>query len=208
MGRGDSRHPGQPPLGPILAPILAQAIALQGHFHQLSVHPGGTIIAPGPLWHHVPFQPAPAKEGVSITQCDKDGVEDYGLVKIDLLGFRSLSGVRDTLAVFGDRAPAALLWHPRLDPAIQDLLAKGDSIGGLLCGKPCNAAALSAGEVIFPRDSCLIGTLALCLAVLGGNCWEVKYPTHALKQREPTGLGGVGGDSFRPNNPTTPREPS
>ena len=93
------------------------------------MHPGGTIIAPGPLWHHVPFQPAPAKEGVSITQWDKDGVEDYGLVKIDLLGNRSLAVVRDSLAVLGDIAPAALHWHPRLDPATQDLLAKGDSIG-------------------------------------------------------------------------------
>lgn len=114
---------------PAWAPILAQAEALRGHFHQLSVHPGGTIIAPGALWHHVPFQPAPAKEGVSITQWDKDGVEDYGLVKIDLLGNRSLAVVRDALEVLGDRAPAALHWNPRLDPATQDLLAKGDSMG-------------------------------------------------------------------------------
>jgi DNA-directed DNA polymerase III PolC len=114
---------------PHWAPILTQAMALQGHFHQLSVHPGGTIIAPGPLWHHVPFQPAPAKEGVSITQWDKDGVEDYGLVKIDLLGNRSLAVVRDSLEALGDKAPDALHWHPRLDSATQDLLAKGDSIG-------------------------------------------------------------------------------
>jgi len=114
---------------PHWAPILTQATALQGHFHQLSVHPGGTIIAPGPLWHHVPFQPAPAKEGVSITQWDKDGVEAYGLVKIDLLGNRSLAVVRDALEVLGDGAPEAVHWHPRLDPATQGLLARGDSIG-------------------------------------------------------------------------------
>jgi len=114
---------------PAWAPVLAQAEALQGHFHQLSVHPGGTVIAPGPLWHHVPFQPAPAKEGVSITAWDKDGVEGYGLVKIDLLGNRSLAVVRDALAVLGDRAPVPLHWQPRLDPATQDLLARGDSMG-------------------------------------------------------------------------------
>jgi DNA-directed DNA polymerase III PolC len=114
---------------PAWAPILAQAQALQGHFHQLSVHPGGTIITPGPLWQHVPFQPAPAKEGVSITAWDKDGVEDYGLVKIDLLGNRSLAVVRDALEVLGDRVPEALHWQPRLDPATQSLLARGDSMG-------------------------------------------------------------------------------
>jgi DNA-directed DNA polymerase III PolC len=121
---------------PAWAPVLAQAQALAGHFHQLSVHPGGTVIAPGPLWHHVPTQPAPAKEGVSITAWDKDGVEDYGLVKIDLLGNRSLAVVRDALEELGDRSPerpgkppAAGLWQPRLDPATQDLLARGDSMG-------------------------------------------------------------------------------
>ena len=114
---------------PAWAPILDQALALEGHFHQLSVHPGGTIISPGPLWEHVPMEPAPAKEGVSITAWDKDGIEDYGLVKIDLLGNRSLAVVRDALSELGGRAPDALRWQPRLDPATQDLLARGDSMG-------------------------------------------------------------------------------
>jgi DNA-directed DNA polymerase III PolC len=114
---------------PAWGPILARAQALHGHFHQLSVHPGGTVIAPGPLWHHVPFQPAPAKEGVAITAWDKDGVEGYGLVKIDLLGNRSLAVVRDALAELGPQAPAPLHWIPRLDPATQALLARGDSMG-------------------------------------------------------------------------------
>jgi DNA-directed DNA polymerase III PolC len=114
---------------PAWAPILAQAQALEGHFHQLSVHPGGTIIGSGPLWQHVPSEPAPAKAGVAITAWDKDGVEDYGLVKIDLLGNRSLAVVRDALAELGERVPEAVRWQPRLDPATQELLAKGDSMG-------------------------------------------------------------------------------
>lgn len=114
---------------PAWAGILARAEALQGHFHQLSVHPGGTVITPGPLWHHVPTQPAPAKAGVAITAWDKDGVEDYGLVKIDLLGNRSLAVVRDALAELGARAPAPPHWRPQEDPATRDLLARGDSMG-------------------------------------------------------------------------------
>ncbi|MDR3669758.1 MAG: hypothetical protein P4L36_02880, partial [Holophaga sp.] len=114
---------------PAWAGILTQAQALQGHFHQLSVHPGGTVIGPGPLWQHVPTEPAPAKEGVAITAWDKDGVEDYGLVKIDLLGNRSLAVVRDALEALGGRAPEALAWQPRTDPAAQELLARGDTIG-------------------------------------------------------------------------------
>ncbi len=109
--------------------ILRQAHALRGHFHQFSVHPGGTIVTPGPLWEHAAFQPAPAKEGVSTTTWDKDGVENYGLVKIDLLGNRSLAVIRDAYAVLGERVPKDPGTHARKDLATQALLARGDSIG-------------------------------------------------------------------------------
>jgi DNA-directed DNA polymerase III PolC len=109
--------------------ILRQAQALKGHFHQFSVHPGGTIVTPGPLWEHAAFQPAPAKEKVSITTWDKDGVENYGLVKIDLLGNRSLAVIRDAYNILGDRVPKDPGTHSRNDPGTQDLLKRGDSIG-------------------------------------------------------------------------------
>jgi len=109
--------------------ILRQALALKGHFHQFSVHPGGTVITPGPFWEHAAFQPAPAKDKVSTTTWDKDGVENYGLVKIDLLGNRSLAVIRDAYEVLGDRKPVDPGTHSRNDPDTQALLARGDSIG-------------------------------------------------------------------------------
>jgi len=65
-----------------------------GLLHNLSVHPGGIVIAPRGIDRYVPVQPAP--KGVMITQFDKDGVKDVGLVKLDLLGNRSLSTIRST----------------------------------------------------------------------------------------------------------------
>ncbi|MCE1227968.1 MAG: hypothetical protein LWX11_00520, partial [Firmicutes bacterium] len=114
---------------PAWAAILRQAQALTRHFHQFSVHPGGTVVTPGPFWEHAAMQPAPAKEGVSITSWDKDGVENYGLVKIDLLGNRSLAVIRDAYAVLGDSVPRDPGTHSRQDAATQALLAQGDSIG-------------------------------------------------------------------------------
>ena len=111
------------------AGIVAWAGKLEGHFHQLSVHPGGLVVTPGPLWEHAAFQPAPAKAGVSITQWDKEGVENYGLVKIDLLGNRSLAVLRDAYDALGDRVPSDIGAHSRQDARTMDLLAKGDSIG-------------------------------------------------------------------------------
>ncbi len=114
---------------PAWTEILRHAAALEGHFCQFSVHPGGIVVSPGPLWEHAAFQPAPAKEGVSTTSWDKEGVENYGLVKIDLLGNRSLAVIRDAYDVLGDRVPANIGEHSRHDPDTQALLAKGDSIG-------------------------------------------------------------------------------
>ncbi len=60
--------------------------------HTLSVHPGGVVISPGPLNRHAPLQTA--AKGVPLVQYDKRGVKAVGLVKIDLLGNRSLSTLR------------------------------------------------------------------------------------------------------------------
>lgn len=120
---------GLPPEHP-WSPILAQARALRGHFHQFSVHPGGIVVTPGPLWEHAAFMPAPAKAGVSVTTWDKEGVENYGLVKIDLLGNRSLAVIRDARQAVGEaNIPPDFGRQARQDAETQALLAQGDSIG-------------------------------------------------------------------------------
>ena len=110
-------------------PILRSARALDRHFQQFSVHPGGIVLTPGPLWEHVAFQPAPAKENVSVTCWDKEGIEGYGLVKIDLLGNRSLAVIRDAYDALHLPMTTAQAQQARTDPETQALLARGDSIG-------------------------------------------------------------------------------
>ena len=120
--------------------IIQMASRLVGQPHLLSVHPGGTVITPGPLWEHAPSQPAPAKNGVSILQWEKDGVESYGLVKLDLLGNRSLAVVRDGLAVLEARGegPERRTWFPEQDEVTQDLMARGDTIGVFYVESPAS----------------------------------------------------------------------
>src|SRR4030095_2635066 len=74
----------------------------------LSVHAGGVVITPSPLTDYVPVEPATKKLDcnpelvVPVIQFEKDGTEDAGLVKIDLLGNRSLAVIRDAIdAVHG-----------------------------------------------------------------------------------------------------------
>jgi len=80
-----------------------QAQPLVGVPRHLSLHPGGVVIVPGALTDYVPVEPA-AREldghpdlTVPVIQFEKDGAEDAGLVKIDLLGNRSLAVIRDAI---------------------------------------------------------------------------------------------------------------
>ncbi len=73
--------------------IMAYAQAITGTPRYLSVHPGGVVITPNPIATYVPVITAP--KGVPLMQWEKDGTEEAGLVKIDLLGNRSLGVIRD-----------------------------------------------------------------------------------------------------------------
>ncbi len=75
--------------------IMALAQALIGTPRHLSVHPGGIIITPEPIDTYVPVETAP--KGIPLIQWEKDGAETAGLVKIDLLGNRSLGVIRDCI---------------------------------------------------------------------------------------------------------------
>ena len=75
---------------------MSLAQGLVGTPRHLSVHVGGVVITPGPIDHYAPVETAP--KGVPVIQWEKDGAEEAGLVKIDLLGNRSLGVIRDAIA--------------------------------------------------------------------------------------------------------------
>ncbi|GAB4339655.1 MAG: hypothetical protein Kow0037_24870 [Calditrichia bacterium] len=62
--------------------------------HQ-SIHPGGVLIAPDAITNYTPLQVA--GKGIVVAQYDMYSIEPLGLVKMDLLGVRSLSIVTDCL---------------------------------------------------------------------------------------------------------------
>ena len=109
--------------------ILRRAGRIAGSPRYLSVHPGGIVITPRPIDTYVPVQTAP--KGVPIIQWEKDAAEDAGLVKIDLLGNRSLGVIRD--AVNNVRSNGKRFdesdWEPEADFATQQSLARGRTMG-------------------------------------------------------------------------------
>ncbi len=110
--------------------ILGWAARLEGIPRSISTHCGGVVIVPDELARTTPTQPAPV--GVPIIHWEKDTTEEAGLLKIDLLGNRSLAVIRDALAAIeknhGHRIDYAA-WDPLEDSATQALIARGDTLG-------------------------------------------------------------------------------
>ena len=110
--------------------ILQMASLLEGRPRNLSVHCGGVVIVPGEIRDHAPCQMAP--KGVPIVQWEKDQTEEAGLVKIDILGNRSLAVIRDALEAVRENEGVTIAYDqlsPLDDPATQALLARGDTMG-------------------------------------------------------------------------------
>jgi error-prone DNA polymerase len=96
----------------------------------LSIHNGGMLITARPLIDTVPIERATMPDR-NVVQLDKRDVEDLGLVKMDLLGLRTLSLVKDAVADIaarhGERLELGTL--PLDDEAVYDLICEVDTIG-------------------------------------------------------------------------------
>ena len=113
----------------LLTRILHWANRVDGFPHHLSIHCGGIVISDRTIDSYVPLEEA--AKGIAITQYEMNAIETIGLVKIDLLGNRALSTVRQTVELIregeGTRIdPDAL---PDADPETLSLIRNGRTLG-------------------------------------------------------------------------------
>ncbi len=97
----------------------------------LSQHVGGFVLTEGRLDELVPIHNA-AMEGRTFIEWDKDDIDALGLMKVDVLALGMLTCIRKCFELMRDHG----LGHRTLeldidanDPAVYDMLSKGDSIG-------------------------------------------------------------------------------
>jgi error-prone DNA polymerase len=127
--------------------LARQAQPLVGMPRHLSVHPGGVVIVPDALTDFVPTEPA-AKQldgapdlPVPVIQFEKDGAEDIGLVKIDLLGNRSLAVIRDAIRAVSGNTGRMIDYtsaDPEDDPATRRLFSTGQTMGVFYTESPAS----------------------------------------------------------------------
>ncbi len=145
--------------------IFDEAEALLKLPRHLSVHPGGVIVAPGPLTDLVPVMSSGTK-GIVITQFDLESVEALGLVKIDLLGIRGLTVLGDVAEFIQQSQPeryatrlSVLDSTPQTDTATSDRIETGQTIGCFQIESPGMRATLR--EIHARSEDDVMAALAL-----------------------------------------------
>ena len=111
--------------------ILELGTRIEGLARHASVHAAGIVIAPGPLTDYVPVCLAPQEAEAIITQYDMVALEKVGMLKIDVLGLRTLTVIHDAVAMVRERHGVTLDMNglDLADPLVYELLGSGRTAG-------------------------------------------------------------------------------
>jgi error-prone DNA polymerase len=113
-----------------LRTALSLARELVGFPRHLSQHVGGFVITRGPLEELVPIGNG-AMEDRTFVEWDKDDLDALGILKIDVLALGMLTCIAKAFALIERRYGATyeIASMPPEDPAVYEMLQKGDSVG-------------------------------------------------------------------------------
>ncbi|MDR3270764.1 MAG: DNA polymerase III subunit alpha [Peptococcaceae bacterium] len=114
---------------PDLQQLMKLSQSLEGMPRHVSTHAAGIVIAKEPLTKYLPIQKSP--DGLLMTQFPMKIVEEIGLLKMDFLGLRNLTILKETVRLIASHSGRQLDLDtlPLDDQKTYDMLAKGDSIG-------------------------------------------------------------------------------
>ena len=84
-----------------VAKLIEMAMRLEGLPRHASMHAAGVVIGPGPMDEYVPL--SRSADGQITTQFTMTTIEKLGLLKMDFLGLRTLTVIRDALALLQKR---------------------------------------------------------------------------------------------------------
>jgi len=151
--------------------LIDLSLRLEGIARNSSTHAAGVVISGVPLDDLVPIQNS-NEEGY-VTQYDKDNIEELGLLKMDFLGLRTLTVMKEALKLIKENRGIDIDLDklPLQDPKACELLSRGDTAG------------------VFQLESDGITRLVMDLRPEG---FEDLIPLVALYRPGPLGSGMVG----------------
>ncbi|HAQ21301.1 MAG TPA: DNA polymerase III subunit alpha [Prolixibacteraceae bacterium] len=115
----------------LIRTTLKFAQTLEGSVRQTGVHACGILISRDPLTDHIPVMFSKDDENLLTTQFDGKYVEDIGLLKMDFLGLKTLSIIKETVENIKLSRGITLDMDqlPENDPLTLELFSNGDTTG-------------------------------------------------------------------------------
>jgi DNA polymerase-3 subunit alpha len=110
--------------------VVNQAHAMEGSVRNTGIHACGVIITPDDITNFVPV--ALAKDSdMWCTQFDNSVVEDAGLLKMDFLGLKTLTLIKDAIAIVKERYGTEIDADeiPLDDEKTYELFQRGETVG-------------------------------------------------------------------------------
>ena len=124
---------------PVYGRLVSLGSRIEGISRHMSVHAAGVVIAPGPLTEYVPVCTAPTKgagataegEEAIITQYEMDALEKVGMLKMDMLGLKTLTVIHDAIEMIKERHGVTLDMDTLGldDPKVYEMLRHGRTAG-------------------------------------------------------------------------------
>jgi DNA polymerase-3 subunit alpha len=114
----------------LLGETIQQAQILEGNLRNTGIHACGVIITPSDITNFVPV--ATAKDSdLYVTQFDNSVVESAGLLKMDFLGLKTLTLIKDTVKLVKYRSGVVLNpdEFPIDDLKTYELFQRGETVG-------------------------------------------------------------------------------
>lgn len=97
---------------------------LEGIARHPATHAAGVVITPKELVEYVPLFRSPDRGEIS-TQYAKNSLEDIGILKMDILGLRTLTVIDNTLKLIGRQVGNISIY----DKETYDMLKRGETVG-------------------------------------------------------------------------------
>lgn len=110
--------------------LIDVAKRLEGMPRHTSTHAAGVVISKDPLTDYVPVQKTSGDES-AVTQYGKNQLEDLGMLKMDFLGLRTLTVLRDTLELVREECGVDIDLDKldMTDRGVYEMMAAGDTLG-------------------------------------------------------------------------------
>ena len=111
---------------------------LRGRIRGTGIHAAGVVTAKEPIFRYAPMETRTSPgsgERIPVVAVDMEEAERIGLIKIDALGLKTLSVLRDTLDIIRDRTgkDIDLLSLNMEDPKVYEMLSSGYTKGVFQC---------------------------------------------------------------------------